>query len=124
MEAPCQLFGWQETPVPVDAGQRRSADGAGDVTGDRIDGLVLPSEAVGGASIEQEMPGGVPRCVCCVQDATHTRAGCCEVASSRCDRAGLSWLTGGGPGGNAAVQDTNIQKAQVTQHPPDPTGRQ
>src|SRR5450759_1168120 len=120
MEAPCQLFGGPETPVPVDAGQRRSIDGAGDVTGDRIDGLVLPSEAVGGASIQHEMPDGIPRGACSVQEAAHANAGCCEVASSRCDRARLSELSGGGPSGDAAVQDTNTQEAKVSEHPTDP----
>ena len=75
MEVPCQLFGRPKTPAPVDAGQRKSADGSGDVTADRIDGLVLPSEAVGGASIEQEMPGGIPRCACCVQDPADVALG-------------------------------------------------
>src|ERR1019366_3670391 len=124
MEASCQLLGGQETPVPVDVGQRRRTDGAGDVTGDGIDGLVLPSEAVGGASIEQEMPGGIPRGACGVQEAAHTHAGCGEVASSRGDRARLSGLTGCGPGGDTAVQDTNTQEAEVSQHPPEPAGRQ
>src|ERR1035437_1818054 len=124
MEAHCQLFGWQETPMPVNAGQRRSADGAGDVTGDRIDSLVLPSEAVSGASIQQEMPGGIPRDVCGIQEVAHTHAGCCEVAGSRGDRARLSGLTGGGPSGDPAVQDTDIQEAEVSQHPPETAGRQ
>src|ERR1019366_2164755 len=106
MEASCQLLGGQKACVLVDVGQRRSADGAGDVTGDRVDGLVLPPEAVGGASIEQEVPGGIRRCVCGVQEMAHTHAGWCEVAGSPCSRTGTGGLTGGGPGGDAAVQDT------------------
>jgi len=103
MEAPCQVSGRQEAPVLIDVGQCRRADGAGDVTGDRIDGLVLPSEAVCWSSIQQETAGGLPHGVCGVQEPAHTHGGRCEVASSRCDRTRLGGLTGGGPGGEAAI---------------------
>src|SRR5665811_151366 len=78
-----QLINGQEPTVRVDGVESRCADGAGDATGDRVNGLFLPAKPVCVASIEQDVPSGIRRSGGGVKQATEAGTRRREVPDSR-----------------------------------------